>query len=65
MTKHERTETVEDLKNHKGTPEQEIVKKHFFDVVRKGCPVGDQKDYLFSLAMMIAFIAGRAFEANR
>lgn len=65
MNGPERTETVEDLENHKGTPEQEIAKKCFFDTINKGCPTGDHKDYLFSLAMMVAFVAGRAFESNR
>ena len=57
------TETVDDVKNYKGTLNQEKAKEAFLNVVGKGCPVGDAKEYLFSQVMMVAFVAGRAFEA--
>ena len=58
----ELTLTIKQIIEHKGTEAQEVAKKEFLKAICDGCP---KNRTAFEQMMLLAFIAGRAFEANR
>ena len=58
----ELTLTIKQIIEHKGTEAQEVAKKEFLKAVNDTIP---ENRIVFEQMMLLAFVTGRAFEANR